>query len=75
MHTHMHTNTLVHTHSHTRTLSLGSQNNQHVSFTEAQVTQWLVQLALPLHHLHMRNILHRDLKTKNVFVTQVGAIV
>lgn len=32
---------------------------------------FFVQLLLALQHLHKRKILHRDIKTKNVFVTKV----
>ncbi len=41
-------------------------------FTEDQILQWLVQLALALHHVHERGVLHRDLKTQNVFITGQG---
>ena len=41
-------------------------------FTEEQILQWLVQLALALHHVHERGVLHRDLKTHNVFITGSG---
>ncbi|KAK3541232.1 hypothetical protein QTP86_016835, partial [Hemibagrus guttatus] len=35
---------------------------------ESQVSEWLVQLLLGLDYMHQRRILHRDLKTKNVFL-------
>ena len=43
-------------------------------FTEEQILQWLVQLALALHHVHERGILHRDLKAQNVFITSTGLL-
>ena len=43
-------------------------------FTEEQVLQWLVQLALALHHVHERGVLHRDLKAQNVFITSSGLL-
>jgi len=42
-------------------------------FGEEQVLQWFVQLALALHHVHERGVLHRDLKTQNVFVSGPAA--
>ena len=41
-------------------------------FTEDQVLSWIAQLALALHHVHERGVLHRDLKTQNVFLTAAG---
>jgi NIMA (never in mitosis gene a)-related kinase len=37
-------------------------------FSEIQVLDWFVQLCLALKHIHDRKILHRDLKTQNVFL-------
>ena len=36
---------------------------------ETQVLSWLAQLCLALSHLHGQRILHRDVKTSNIFVT------
>ena len=41
-------------------------------FTEEQILQWLVQLALALHHVHWRGLLHRDVKAQNVFISRGG---
>lgn len=43
---------------YTRIKSSKSKN-----FTESQIMDWLVQMALALLYLHERKILHRDLKT------------
>lgn len=36
--------------------------------SEHRVQEWLVQIVLALHALHVRKILHRDLKTQNIFL-------
>ena len=38
------------------------------NFTECQVLDWLTELCLALHYLHGKLILHRDLKTQNIFI-------
>eukprot|EP00161_Ancyromonas_sigmoides_P017477 TRINITY_DN476_c0_g1_i1.p1 TRINITY_DN476_c0_g1~~TRINITY_DN476_c0_g1_i1.p1 ORF type:complete len:273 (+),score=20.26 TRINITY_DN476_c0_g1_i1:115-933(+) len=43
-------------------------------FGEDQIVDWLVQLCLALRHIHARRILHRDLKTQNIFLTRAGAL-
>ena len=35
---------------------------------------WFTQIALALKHVHDHKVLHRDLKTQNVFLTKAGAI-
>lgn len=37
---------------------------------QAQITNFLAQMLLALQHLHEKKILHRDIKTKNIFVTK-----
>lgn len=41
---------------------------------EAVALNWLAQLALALEHCHQRGIIHRDIKTQNVFVTERGVL-
>eukprot|EP00038_Savillea_parva_P001954 m.108788 g.108788 ORF g.108788 m.108788 type:complete len:1252 (+) comp10671_c0_seq2:92-3847(+) len=40
------------------------------SFPEDQILDWFVQISLALKHVHDRKILHRDLKTQNIFLTR-----
>ena len=35
---------------------------------------WFTQICLGMKHIHDRKILHRDLKTQNIFMTQSGQI-
>ncbi len=37
---------------------------------ELQVVEWFVQIAMALQYMHDRHILHRDLKTQNIFLTK-----
>ena len=39
-------------------------------FKESQILDWFTQIALGMKHVHDRKILHRDIKTQNVFLTK-----
>ena len=41
---------------------------------EDQILHWFVQIALGLHFMHENRVLHRDLKTQNIFLTKEGNI-
>jgi NIMA (never in mitosis gene a)-related kinase len=43
-------------------------------FTEAQVLDWFVQVCLAMKHVHDRKVLHRDIKSQNVFLTKAGIV-
>lgn len=43
-------------------------------FPEHQIVMWLVQMALAMNYVHDKKILHRDLKTQNIFLTSKGDI-
>uniref|UniRef100_S4RQ96 non-specific serine/threonine protein kinase n=1 Tax=Petromyzon marinus TaxID=7757 RepID=S4RQ96_PETMA len=45
-----------------------------VLFSEDQILDWLVQLCLALKHVHDRKILHRDIKSQNIFLTKAGIV-
>ncbi|XP_078077582.1 serine/threonine-protein kinase Nek5-like [Mustelus asterias] len=51
-------------------------NMQHgVCFAEEQILDWFVQICLGLKHIHDRKILHRDIKTQNIFLCNKGVAV
>lgn len=43
-------------------------------FSEQRVIRWFIQITMALQYLHGHNILHRDLKTQNIFLTRSGLI-
>lgn len=42
--------------------------------SENQILDWFVQMALATKHIHDHRILHRDLKTQNIFMSKNGQI-
>ena len=40
--------------------------------SEEQILFWFTQIAMAIRYIHSKNILHRDLKTQNIFLTKVG---
>lgn len=42
---------------------------------ESKVMTWFVQTALGLHYMHTNRVLHRDIKTQNVFILSSGRVV
>lgn len=45
------------------------KNQKGILFHEQQILDWFVQICLALKHVHDRKILHRDIKTQNIFLT------
>ncbi|NXL71006.1 NEK3 kinase, partial [Leptocoma aspasia] len=43
-------------------------------FPEDTILHWFVQMCLAVKHIHDKRVLHRDIKSKNVFLTQTGKI-
>jgi len=43
-------------------------------FPEADVISWFIQISLALQYMHDEHILHRDLKTQNIFLTKNNMI-
>eukprot|EP01022_Parablepharisma_sp_SALTPOND_P004767 TRINITY_DN120930_c1_g1_i1.p1 TRINITY_DN120930_c1_g1~~TRINITY_DN120930_c1_g1_i1.p1 ORF type:complete len:466 (-),score=64.76 TRINITY_DN120930_c1_g1_i1:57-1454(-) len=44
------------------------------NFNEEQIMDWFLQICLALKHIHSKRILHRDLKTQNIFLTSKGDV-
>ncbi|KRX08352.1 Protein kinase-like domain [Pseudocohnilembus persalinus] len=53
---------------------IAKQKEKKQLFQEKQILDWFVQMALALKHVHDRKILHRDLKTQNIFLTAKGDV-
>ncbi|NXH90453.1 NEK3 kinase, partial [Edolisoma coerulescens] len=43
-------------------------------FPEDTILHWFVQICLAVKHIHDKRVLHRDIKSKNVFLTQSGKV-
>lgn len=44
-------------------------------FKEDQILHWFVQIALAIHYMHENKVLHRDIKTQNIFLLGNGRLV
>ncbi|VDO14996.1 unnamed protein product, partial [Rodentolepis nana] len=45
-----------------------------VLFAEDEILDWFVQISLAVKHIHDHMILHRDIKSQNIFLTSKGRI-
>ncbi|XP_056011940.1 serine/threonine-protein kinase Nek1-like isoform X3 [Ostrea edulis] len=53
----------------------GKINGQRgILFPEDQVMDWFVQICLAVKHIHDRKILHRDIKSQNIFLSADGSL-
>ena len=44
------------------------------TFSEQEIFHWMVQICMALEYVHSRKVLHRDIKTQNVFLTGANTI-
>ncbi|XP_066239829.1 serine/threonine-protein kinase Nek3 isoform X4 [Saccopteryx leptura] len=43
-------------------------------FPENMILNWFTQMCLGVNHIHKKHVLHRDIKSKNIFLTQNGKV-
>lgn len=48
--------------------------NATTNFDEDKILNWFVQICLAIKYIHDRKILHRDLKTQNIFLMRNGTV-
>ena len=53
-------------------MAVRAQVDAHQPFGSGVVARWLRQVAQALAHLHSLRVLHRDLSTKNIFLSAPG---
>jgi len=53
---------------------IAKQKQLNVGFSENTILDWFVQISLAIKHIHDRKILHRDLKTQNIFLNAKGEV-
>ena len=52
---------------------LKKQRGRHLP--EEIILNWFVQICLAMKHVHDRKVLHRDIKTQNIFLTRGGTVI
>lgn len=50
-------------------LSAKIKNAKGSYFSENQILNWFTQICLAIKHVHDRKVIHRDLKSQNIFLT------
>lgn len=43
-------------------------------FPESQILVWFTQVCLAIQHVHEKKIIHRDIKSQNIFLTKDGNV-
>ena len=49
-----------------------TMRNSALSFPEDQISRWFSQILLGISYMHSKNIMHRDLKPQNIFLSSHG---
>ncbi|KAA0702320.1 Serine/threonine-protein kinase [Triplophysa tibetana] len=50
------------------------QQQKNVPFSEDMILKWFVEMCLATKYIHDKRVLHRDLKSKNIFLTGNGLV-
>ena len=50
------------------------EKQKKVPFAEAQILDYITQICLALQHIHKKKIIHRDLKSGNIFLMKSGIV-
>ncbi|XP_012414450.1 serine/threonine-protein kinase Nek3 [Trichechus manatus latirostris] len=50
------------------------KNQKGKLFPEDMILNWFTQMCLGVNHIHKKRVLHRDIKSKNIFLTQNGKV-
>ena len=53
-------------------LSLAIKNQRKEYFKESQIFDYFTQIYLAIKHIHAKLIIHRNLKSQNIFLTKTG---
>ena len=53
-------------------ITKASESNQH--FDEVKIINWFVQVVSAIEYVHRNKILHRDIKTSNIFLKSDGSV-
>ena len=53
---------------------ISSLKQKKYHFTENQIWKFIIQILLGMNYLHDNNIIHRDLKSENMFITKKGIL-
>ena len=50
------------------------KNKENAFFTEAEIMNWFVQICMALQYIHSLGILHRDIKSSNIYLTSNNTV-
>jgi NIMA (never in mitosis gene a)-related kinase len=55
-------------------IKIKQQREKNTFFQEDLILNWFTQICLAIKHIHDRKILHRDIKSQNIFLTKEGLV-